>query len=160
MAQLTKEWIDRQEHIADNTWVAETASGVIVISHPSQKPPDPKDRRFLRENFGLLPEVEIKPLSQTDQAPPIERLRRELALQDSPVADRMAYHKREFMKLALEEAAAMGMTVTPAVAHAIEAELEDEAAAARADGPGDDDDAGERAVSTVGGRRRPATSKE
>lgn len=153
MAQLTKEWIDRQESIAENTWVAQTASGVIVISHPSQKPPDPKDRKYLRENFGLLPEVEIMPLSETEHAPPIERLRRELALQDSPIADRMAYHKREFVRLSLEDAAGMGMTVTPAVARAAEAELEDAAAEARADGDGDGD-GDEQSVGTVGGRRK------
>lgn len=173
MAQLTQEWIDRQRHIAENTWVAETASGVIVISHPGQRKPDPKDRKFLRENFGLLPEVEVKPLIDTVHAPPLERLERELALQDSPLAERMAYHRREFIKLALEESASMGLTVTPAVARAADAELDEELARAQADtgdlasaedgheavAGGDD---GEEKVSTVGGGRgrRPGTSKE
>lgn len=168
MAELTQAWIDRQRHIAENTWVAETASGVIVISHPGQRKPDPKDRKFLRENFGLLPEVEVKPLIDTVHAPPLERLERELALQDSPLVERMAYHRREFIKLAIEEAAAMGLTVTPGVVRAAEKELDDELVAqAGSDlhGAGDEqggDDGEEKTVSTVGGGRgrRPGTAKE
>jgi hypothetical protein len=154
MPLLTKKWIDRQKEIAENTWVAETASGVIVISHPGQKPPDPKDRKFLRENFGLLPDVEIKKLIDTDHAPPIERLEAELALQDSTIAERKAYHAREYVKLALEEAAAMGLPVTPAIAREAEGELAD---ALNSDEDEDEDgDKSGRTVSTVGRRRSPA----
>jgi len=154
MPRLTKEWIDRQRHIAENTWVAETSSGVIVLAHPGQRAPDPKDRKFLRENFGLLPEVEVKRLIDTEHAPPLEKLERELALQDAPFAERKAYLMREYVKTALDEAAAMGLPATPANVREAEGELLD--AFAKAEGP----DEAERSVATVGGGRRGPGRKE
>ena len=158
MPQLTKEWIDRQEFIAENTYVAETASGVIVVAHPGQQPPDNKDRKYLRQNFGLLETIDIKRLIDTEHAPPIERLRRELDMQDSPIAERLAYHEREFVKLKLEEAAAMGLPLTAGVVREAQRDLDDAAARAQDPNAGDPDQG--RTVSTVGRGRSAAPKKD
>jgi len=81
---LTQSFIDRQRHIAENTHVAETASGVIVVAHPGQKvPTDPK---VLREEFGILPDCPVIKLVDSKECPPFEKLEAQLAEQDGPEA--------------------------------------------------------------------------
>ena len=78
---LTQAFIDRQKFIGENTYVAETASGVIVVAHPGQQVPT--DRKVLRNEFGLLPGVEVVRLIDSKEAPPIEKLQAQLAEQEA-----------------------------------------------------------------------------
>ena len=78
---LTQAFIDRQRFIAENTHVAETASGVIVVAHPGQQvPTDPK---VLRNEFGLLPDCPVVKLIDSKEAPPLEALQAKLDEQEA-----------------------------------------------------------------------------
>ena len=167
MPQLTKEWIDRLKHKQEHTWVAKTASGTIVIAHPGQVPPDPRDRKTLRQEFGLLDDVPVQRLIDTDESSDFDRLYAELDRQESSASTRKAYYLSEYIKAALEEAREMGLPATPAIVREAETEAAQALTAAQAtgaDGDGTSGDEGgadeaEQSVTTVGGRRR-AAAKE
>ena len=54
---------------AEETWVAETSTGVIVIAHPGGDVSHLEDLEYLRSNFGIQSLDCVMRLSQSSEAP-------------------------------------------------------------------------------------------
>jgi hypothetical protein len=103
MPEITQEWIDRLRTKAENTWVAETTTGVIIIAHPGQQPPEGEKER--RQLFGLSPEDAVIRLIDSKACPPFELLQKKMELQRRPIDEQIAYHRQEIARLLAEKGA-------------------------------------------------------
>jgi len=112
MARLTREWIEAQRARSEQTWIAITASGVIILAHPGQKPEE--DPKILREHFGIMPGTPIgREADFPEHRPPFEKWERELKLQDLALDDQIEAHERDLVALRAQKAAAEGRVPEP-----------------------------------------------
>ena len=81
---VTRSFIDRQKHIAENTWGYDKPHAFIVTAHPGQEPN--RDPKYNRENFAENV-AELVRLGDSSHAPDIDNLERKLAEESLPVAE-------------------------------------------------------------------------
>lgn len=72
---------------AEETWVAETSTGVVVLVHPGQPLDILKDPERLKREFGIVDMSIIKRLSESREAPAPYTLDNEIAVAKARLAE-------------------------------------------------------------------------